>query len=192
MEDRRADITPDDDVVGLLMRQHGLIHDLFDEVRTAEGEARREPFARLVRTLAMHEVAEETVVHPVARTTVPGGDGVVDDRLAEEEAAKEQLAGLEELDPAGPEFLGRLDELRLAVLEHARKEERYEFTKLRDELDDATRAAMATALRAAEAVAPTHPHPGVNTATENLAVGPVAAVMDRVRDAMRRATSDNA
>lgn len=45
---------------------------------------------------------------------------------------------------------------------------------------------MAKAVRAAEAVAPTHPHQGVESPTKNVAVGPVAAVADRVRDAIEK------
>ncbi|MGX1274262.1 hypothetical protein RKD18_007456 [Streptomyces phaeoluteigriseus] len=36
-------------------------------------------------------------------------------------------------------------------------------------------------------MAPTRPHPGVESATANVALGPVAALMDRTRDAVRSA-----
>jgi hypothetical protein len=36
-------------------------------------------------------------------------------------------------------------------------------------------------------MAPTHPHPGVESATANLALGPVAALMDRTKDVVRKA-----
>jgi hypothetical protein len=44
---------------------------------------------------------------------------------------------------------------------------------------------MAAAVKAAEAFAPTHPHAGVESATANLAAGPIAALVDRVKDAVR-------
>jgi hypothetical protein len=44
---------------------------------------------------------------------------------------------------------------------------------------------MASAVRAAEAMAPTHPHPGVESMTANLMAGPIASVVDRTRDAVR-------
>lgn len=44
---------------------------------------------------------------------------------------------------------------------------------------------MAAAIKAAEAMAPTHPHPGVETAVRNIVVGVVAAVTDRTRDLVR-------
>jgi hemerythrin superfamily protein len=189
MQDRQR-AAPDEDVVELLMRQHGLIHDLFDDVRATSAQARPPAFARLVRMLAVHETAEEMTVHPLARTALPGGPGVVDDRLGEEKSAKELLSRLETLDPADPGFLPLLDELRLAVLAHARAEERYEFVKLRETTDEATLSRLATAVKAAEAVAPTHPHPGINTPAENLAAGPFVAVVDRVRDAVRKVTAN--
>ncbi|MFE6224212.1 hemerythrin domain-containing protein [Streptomyces sp. NPDC057854] len=175
-----------EDVVALLMRQHGRIHTLFEEVRTAEGEERTDAFRRLVHLLAVHETAEEEVVHPSARTAFDGGADVVEDRLAEEKAAKEKLALLEDMGTSDPRFMPTLLSLRDAVLVHARSEERYEFALLRRTTSPARLSLMAKAVRAAEATAPTHPHPGTESATANLALGPLAALADRARDAIRR------
>lgn len=177
----------DSDVVTLLMAQHSAIRNLFAEVKHAQGEAKRDAFEQLVRLLAVHETAEEEVVHPLSRSA-PGGSGVVDDRLTEEHQAKQKLQRLEEIGPDGDGFDELLEELRLEVLEHARAEERYEFMQLRHRASPERLSALATMVRAAEATAPTHPHPGVESATANLAVGPFAAVVDRVRDAMRNAS----
>ncbi|CAL9291191.1 hemerythrin domain-containing protein [Streptomyces sp. SudanB182_2057] len=182
-----ADGAKDTDVVALLMRQHGDIRNLFDEVEAATGDERRAAFRRLVRLLAVHETAEEEVVHPFARRAMPGGEGVVEDRLAEERAAKEALAALDDMDTDDPEFLPRLARLRTDVQEHARAEERYEFTHIRRSTDVTNLAAMAKAVKAAEAMAPTHPHPGVESGAANLALGPVAALMDRTKDLVRKA-----
>ncbi|MET9880979.1 hemerythrin domain-containing protein [Actinacidiphila glaucinigra] len=181
-----------DDVVALLMQQHGDIHNLFDEVRTSEGEARREAFQQLVRLLAVHETAEEEIVHPTARTAFDGGDQVVEDRLAEERAAKETLSRLDEMDTDDPKFMPILLSLRDDVLKHARAEERYEFAQLRRTTSPQRLAMMAKAVKAAEKMAPTHPHPGVESATKNIAAGPVAALMDRTRDAIRNAMKGDA
>ena len=40
-------------------------------------------------------------------------------------------------------------------------------------------------LRAAEAIAPTRPHPGVESPAAHLLLGPPMAVFDRVRDLLR-------
>ncbi|UPZ26557.1 hemerythrin domain-containing protein [Streptomyces sp. LRE541] len=179
----------DTDVVALLMRQHGDIRNLFDEVEATNSEARQDAFHRLVRLLAVHETAEEEVVHPFVRRKVPGGQDVVEARLAEEKSAKETLAALDDLDTDDPKFMPQLLALRADVQEHARAEERYEFTLIRRSTDTAALAALAKAVKAAEAMAPTRPHPGVESATANLAAGPVAALIDRTRDAIRKATS---
>ncbi|MET7765574.1 hemerythrin domain-containing protein [Streptomyces sp. NPDC005393] len=185
------DQAPDIDVVALLMRQHGDIRNLFDEVEQSQGEERRDAFRRLVRLLAVHETAEEEVVHPFVRRAVEGGDQVVKDRLAEEKSAKETLAALDDMDTDDPKFMPRLMQLRTEVQEHARAEERYEFSHIRRSTDATNLATMAKAVKAAEAMAPTRPHPGVQSATANVALGPVAALMDRTKDAVRKAMGQN-
>ncbi|GAA4078959.1 hemerythrin domain-containing protein [Nonomuraea soli] len=174
------------DVVDLLLRQHALIRDLFDEVEQATPERRPEAFTRLVRLLAVHETAEEEVVHPWVRK-LDGGEGVVEDRLAEEHEAKQLLAQLDKDGPEAPDFLERLLLLRAAVSAHATSEERYEFNQLRAHTSAAQRRAMGAGVKAAEAMAPTHPHPGTESATKNLLAGTPVAMMDRARDVIRRA-----
>jgi hypothetical protein len=113
---------------------------------------------------------------------------VVEDRLAEERQAKVILKQLDETGTGDARFDELFERLRDGVLKHARSEERFEFMKLREHADPDLLRSMAAAVKAAEAVAPTRPHPGVETAAENLAVGPLAAVVDRVRDAIRSRT----
>lgn len=176
----------DVDVIDVLIAQHSLIRDLFDDVKATQGQAQQEAFHRLRHMLAVHETAEEQVVHPAARRTLAGGnDGLVDDRLAEENEAKKMLGELENLQPGDTGFLELLDKLRMAVLAHARSEERYEFMQLRNKLDPSTLRSMANAVKAAEALAPTHPHAGVESAGANLLAGPIASIVDRVKDAVR-------
>ncbi|GHC57169.1 hemerythrin domain-containing protein [Streptomyces cinnamoneus] len=186
----RAHGGADENVVTLLKEQHRQIRELFEQVETAEGEGRREAFRKLVRMLAVHETAEEEVVHPTARRAFPGGDRVVDDRLREEREAKEVLSELDGMDVDDPDFMPTLRALRDDVLAHADSEERLEFSRLQEETEPRMLARMAKAVRAAEAVAPTHPHPGVESATKNLVLGPVTALVDRARDAVRKAMGD--
>jgi hypothetical protein len=44
---------------------------------------------------------------------------------------------------------------------------------------------MAGAVRAAERIAPTHPHAGIESAAANFAVGPFASMIDRARDVIK-------
>ncbi|MFB9677570.1 hemerythrin domain-containing protein [Streptosporangium vulgare] len=190
MSDRHTmpELMGENDVVDLLVRQHAIIRDLFDEVEeSATGAARADAFERLVRMLAVHETAEEEVVHPYARLKIEDGDEVVGDRLAEEREAKQMLADLEKLGIDHPGFSAHLQILRAAVLAHARAEERYEFAQLRARTSVAERRAMAAGVKAAEALAPTHPHPGTESMVMNLLFGPPLAIVDRTRDVIRQA-----
>lgn len=127
------------------------------------------------------------IVHPTARTAFNGGDQVVQDRLDEERAAKETLSRLDDMDADDRKFMPILLSLRGDVLKHAGAEERYEFAHLRRATSPQRLAMLAKAVKAVEKMAPTHPHPGVESATKNIAAAPVAAPMDRTRDAIRNA-----
>jgi hemerythrin superfamily protein len=174
-----------DDVVRFLKDQHNLIKDMFEEVLSAsDPKAREKAFTDLRRLLAVHETAEEMVVHPRVRREVAAGDEIVDARLSEEHAAKQQLSKLESMDIASKQFVDELTKFRDAVIDHAEHEENEEFNKLERKLSSDDRERLAKAVLAAEAIAPTRPHAGVESATANFAVGPFASMLDRARDAI--------
>lgn len=173
------------DAIAFLERQHEEIRRLFNQVQQAGPADKAEAFQCLVRLLAVHETAEEEVLHPSARRT-DGGEAVVDARLAEESAAKQQLADLEAIGPNGPGFDEALAAFRAEVDRHAANEEHEEFPLVRAAASPDDLATMADQLQLAESIAPTHPHPhGPDGALGNLVVGPFAAIADRVRDAVR-------
>lgn len=183
---KRPETMSENDAVDLLIEQHQEIRRLFDEVERASDDQRAEAFSRLSRFLAVHETAEEEAVHPIARRSMADGDVVIDARLEEENQSKRTLEALEEMGTSAQAFDALFAELRAEVLAHAEREEQEEFTALRN-LNPVQLKGMGIAIKAAEALAPTHPHPGVETATENLMVGPLAAITDRTRDLIRKA-----
>lgn len=178
-----------DEVVAFLKAQHNLIEDMFDQVlHASDPKAREEPFATLRQLLAVHETAEEMVVHPrVRREDGDAGDAIVEARLHEEHEAKELLSAIEKLDITSDKFIAELTKLRDAVLEHARQEEDEEFPVLKRKVDTDDLKRMGAAVRAAEAIAPTRPHPGVESAKLNFALGPFASMLDRARDLIGKA-----
>ncbi|MDT5093421.1 MAG: hypothetical protein QOH60_2784 [Mycobacterium sp.] len=183
-----ADVNSTEDVVEFLKAQHNLIKDLFDEVFFASDvKARERAFIDLRQLLAVHETAEEMVVHPRARHEMDAGDDIVDARLAEEHEAKIKLQKLESMDVGSQEFLDALRDFRTDVIEHAEHEENEEFSKLQRVLEKDDLARMAGAVRAAEAIAPTRPHAGVESAKANFVAGPFASMIDRARDAIHSA-----
>lgn len=174
-----------EDVIDLLTAQHQQVKSLFATLRGTKGDAASEPFDELRKMLAVHETAEEEIVYPALRSI--GADDIVEARLAEESDAKQALADLEKIGPSAPGFAGELASFEKAVLAHAEAEEREVFPRLQKEIDADQRRKMAQAVLAAEAIAPTHPHPkGPESAIGNLVVGPFVAMVDRVRDAIRK------
>ncbi len=93
--------------------------------------------------LAVHETAEEMVVHPRVRRKVDDGERIVSDRLAEEHDAKVLLRDIEDLPIDSAEFSKALIHLQRAVLEHADNEEQLEFTALEAALSDDELAKLA-------------------------------------------------
>ncbi|BCQ09598.1 hemerythrin [Mycobacterium heckeshornense] len=172
------------EVTRFLVGQHERIKSLFAETLKASGKEREKTFLELRRLLAVHETAEEQIVHPRAKRKIPNGDKVVGTRLQEENEAKKVLSQLESLDVDSDEFSGQLIELRDAVAEHAEHEEQEEFAKLEEELDRDELRWMGRAVELAEAIAPTRPHAGVESQVANMLAGPFAAMMDRARDAI--------
>jgi hemerythrin superfamily protein len=183
-------ISSSQDVVDFLLAQHETIRGLFKETLDAsDAESQKESFTRLRTLLAVHETAEEMMVHPRVRRKIDGAGEVVDARLDEEHRAKQALQELEGMDFNTAEFAKALIHLQRAVLEHAEKEESEEFPLLKDQLDAEELRQLAVAVRAAERIAPTHPHAGVESAFANFAVGPFASLLDRARDALRGAVA---
>lgn len=174
------------DVVDLLLEQHDEIRSLFSALREAQEPAKEELFQDLVRLLAVHESAEEAVIHPVARRKLDDGEKVVEARLEEEDVAKKELADLYEMGVGHPDFDRRLQAFAAEVVEHATSEESEELLRLRGTLDADTLRRMAGAVRAAEAAAPTRPHRDApESPIGNLLTGPPLALFDRIRDAVR-------
>jgi hemerythrin superfamily protein len=176
--------TADDDVIAEIVKDHQEIKRLFSEVEQSNGGSKRDAFNRLLTKLAVHETAEEEVVHPAVRSAARD---VVEQRLSEEDKGKKLLHELEEMGVDDPRFAAAFQTLEQEVLRHASNEERDEHPVLRSTVDQDKLRSMAKVYRAAEATAPTHPHPNSpESAIGNMVVGPVVAVIDRARDAIRR------
>ncbi len=172
------------DVIAFLKEQHQEVKASFARVTSARGEERTRAFSALRRLMAVHETAEEEIVHPAARSFLANGAQIVGARLREEKAAKTALAELERLDCDSSEFETKLEALKEAVLAHAEAEEDQEFARLDEKLDSSRLERMSRAVQFAESVAPTRPRPGFESATANVLIGPFAAMLDRARDAL--------
>ncbi|HVU74518.1 MAG TPA: hemerythrin domain-containing protein [Mycobacteriales bacterium] len=188
-----ADNPIEDPVNGLdlLSEQHEQIKHLLARVRENAGTAAAvSDFSELRRLLSVHETAEEIVVRPLTRTEVPNGRGVAGARMNEENEAKVVLARLEKLGADSAEFAAEFPSFESAVLAHAEAEERDELAPLKAMQREGHLSQLGSSIIEAERTAPTHPHPHAKTTAANIVLGPFAAVLDRVRDAIahRRAS----
>ncbi|HZC71300.1 MAG TPA: hemerythrin domain-containing protein [Jatrophihabitans sp.] len=120
---------------GCPVDQVGEIRSLLDEVIASTGETRSAAFFRLRRLLAVHETAEEQFVHSQLRLGAHA-DPVANARLAEETAAQKVLVELELLRADADKFTTGMIRLRYALIAHVEAEEREEFPRLHDPIDD--------------------------------------------------------
>lgn len=178
----------EDDVVALLIRQHIRMSELIAEVKSASGLSKLGPFEELRRLIAIHETAEEVIIRPLTGTLA--GSSVTDTRNDEEKSLAKVLQALEGMDPRSEKFVDHLQELELVLHDHAQNEEWQEFPYLLAKVPERRRRRLGKALQAAEALAPTHPHPSITGShAAQLTVGPVASAIDRLRDAVRGLSS---
>jgi hemerythrin superfamily protein len=171
-------------VVQLLLRDHKKAESLLAELDSTTDDQLTDYFAQLREVLVRHEVAEELVVYPAFRKNVEGSDAIADSCIAEQSEAEVKLAALEKADTMGSSFRSQLVGLRQAVLAHAKHEESDVFPALERDTDRSELADLGGRYEKALATAPTHPHPHApDTPPGNTVLGPVAALVDRVRDA---------
>jgi len=133
--------------------------------------------------LVKHSVAEETRVYPRVEKQVDKDEA---EHSKEEHAeAEEMMKRLERMDPEDPEFDGAVAELIREIRHHVEHEESRMFTELRASFTPEELVTMAEQVEAIKKIAPTRPHPMTpNEAGVRLAVGPVASLLDHLRDAV--------
>jgi iron-sulfur cluster repair protein YtfE (RIC family) len=173
-------------IIEALRHDHDEVREMFARLDAATGEQRRELFQQLLSELVRHEVAEEEILRPVSKRDA--GEAIANARIKEESQAEELLKEMEKLDPGSAEFSSKLAKLRREVERHAEAEETKEFPRVAKKESTERLEQMGRAYEAAKRAAPTRPHPSTpNTPVANMLVGPLAAVVDRARDAVRDA-----
>jgi iron-sulfur cluster repair protein YtfE (RIC family) len=179
-------IVPTDDLISLLTQDHEAIKERFAELGHADPEVRERLFWELTDQLVRHEVAEEVVVYPALRHE-PGGEAIAEARVHEESDAEQLLARMEKLDPTTEEFRGAISDLEASVVAHAQKEEAEVFPLLEANEESGYLALLGQKFKGEKLAAPTHPHPHApDSPLAQKLVGPVAAFIDRIRDASRQ------
>lgn len=176
------------DILAVIRSDHNEVRTMFARLESTPIDQRGDLFSEIVSELARHETAEEMIVYPTLRDAAPQGDQVAEARISEEQQAEELLAAMEDMDPASDEFLKSFRKLREEVEDHASHEEQEVLPRLREYCDLEQLDSMGERFNTAKKTGPTHPHPKApNTPAGLMALGPVASVFDRARDAARKA-----
>jgi hemerythrin superfamily protein len=131
--------------------------------------------ATIVAELTAHLVAEDQLLYPEARRSLPD-DEMIDGCLDRDHELERVLARFDRGEAT-------VDELSDLVIAHAASLEGDLFPALRDVVDQEVLVELAEALPAVLAAAPTHAHPGVADEGPLEVIGDtLAAGLDRIRD----------
>jgi hemerythrin superfamily protein len=173
--------------------QHRQVKHLCQWLAIAAPNDRHEGFRRLVNLLAIHETTEDLLLFPMARSTLPDGETLVDRRAAEHERLQSKMLDLEGRPPASAEFAFRLGQLRVALLDHGRREEDHLFPSLAAHLESREVEMLHTGFRVAGTVASTDlpDLASLRDADESMApadgfvMEPFEAIAEQVREVLR-------
>jgi hemerythrin superfamily protein len=155
----------EDDVIGVLTREHREVQNMFDDLQLAIGaEEKRRRAEEVTVELVRHAVAEERYLYPAARRFVPDGDAVADREIGDHAEVEKLLRRLEETDVADPDFDRLVTSLVSDVMAHVQEEEATLFPRLSRHADPAELAELGRRVRAARAAAPVRPHPAATGA----------------------------
>jgi hemerythrin-like domain-containing protein len=179
------------DAIELLMSDHQKVDALFKEYESLDdaAERKRQLVDEMIHELSVHAAIEEQLLYPYMRREVQGGDELADEGLQEHQEAKELLADLERLDPQDAAFDQKVNQLIADVRHHVEEEETQFFPRLREVASKDELIKLGSRLETAKKLAPTHPHPKApDTPPGNVIAGAAAAVMDKVRDKLKRDT----
>ena len=181
---------PDGDVVDLLTADHREFDRLFRELEALSGHTgeddlrrKRELVDQVTIGIVQHAVAEETQVYP--RVDAELDHDEAERSKHEHGEAEETMKRLERMDPGDAGFDGEVATLAREIREHAQHEEGVMFAELRRGFPADRLAEMARDVERVKAIAPTRPHPNTpNEAGVRAALGPVASLLDHLRDAV--------
>ena len=174
-------------VVDLILADHRSVQEMLGRFDTLSSDERSDYFCEVVHELVGHEMAEELVFYPALRADARQGGAEADRRISEQSKAERMLSEMEHMDPGSEEFTARFIQLREAVLEHASAEEQSALPLLKEAQTRPKLVELGARYERVRAAAPTHPHPhSRDTPPMNRIMAPVAAVVDRARDAMSR------
>jgi hypothetical protein len=123
------------DWLSLALDHHEQIRAAFEQGRAAQQpQARTAAMKTLALVLNGHSLAEEVVLYPALAKAGEKAHATLG--YTEQTTAKMQMAELERIDPATPDWAEKWEHIRGAVLHHIYEEEGTWFLELKDKYDD--------------------------------------------------------
>ncbi|MFI9771222.1 hemerythrin domain-containing protein [Streptomyces sp. NPDC052415] len=175
-------------------RDHAEMDRLMDRYQTLpDGEDRERVLQTTVQLVFSHAFAEETVLWPAVRRSVPGGDELTSRVEEEHQQINHLVADIERLSPGSPEREEKVGRVFVLIRQDICDEEDLVLPRLQEALPAAQLRRLGTAWDTVRRSAPTHPHPVIpRRPPGNAVLGVPLSLYDRMRDAFGPSTSISA
>eukprot|EP00762_Andalucia_godoyi_P006759 ANDGO_00902.mRNA.1 putative hemerythrin-like protein C869.06c len=170
--------------VDYLLKDHTALKTLFGQYGKAAGgfEKKKEIADQIVRAATMHDTAETSALYPIVRVMMDSN--LADHYLQDHQKLRDVMYEIENVKGDVNKLDRLVSEAQATFNSHIAEEEHDLFPKLQNNLSDTQMGAMYTALEAAKAIGPTHPHPWapLKPLTGGAVAGPLAGMLDKLRD----------
>ncbi len=179
------------DAIQLIEKDHATVERLFRQFERADQREDHAELKRVVREiikeLSIHAAIEEQALYPALRRAEgEDAEDEVLEALEEHHVAKLMLLELDKMTPKDERFCAKVNVLIESVRHHIEEEEGELLPRLRKATSPEERRELGRDLAALKKAAPTRPHPASpDTPPGNFIAGPMAAIYDRSRDAVR-------
>ena len=168
-------------------RDHVALDELLDRCSTTSGDEQLEVLNRIYRLVFPHAFAEEAVLWPALRRSVPDGEALTLQVEQEHQEINELVTTLERSKPGDPGRDVLLAQVVGLLRADVRDEEDLLLPRLQQHLDEASLRRLGRSWALVRRVAPTRPHPVVaRRPPGNVLSALPLTVVDRSRDALDR------
>ncbi|MFD8150959.1 hemerythrin domain-containing protein [Streptomyces sp. NPDC059720] len=149
------------------------------------GEDREKVLKDLVQLVFSHAFAEETVLWPALRRSVPDGEELTSRVEEEHQEINDLVADIERLEPGSPEREEKVERAFALIRQDIQDEEGLLLPRLQEAVDTDRLRKLGTAWETMRRTAPTHPHPVIpRRPPGNTVLGVPLSLYDRTRDAL--------
>ncbi|GAB2682278.1 hemerythrin domain-containing protein [Nocardia goodfellowii] len=176
-------------VLTLQRRDHQRLELLLDRVESSSGSERGAALTALCRLVFPHAFAEEAVLWPLVRRTLPDGAELTLRVEQEHQEINELFTELEVTDPGSLEHMRLFERIAELLRQDARDEEDVLLPKLQEALDPRALRRAGVLWLAVRYTAPTRPHPTVARRPPGNALAALPLTgLDRSRDRLDQAS----